>query len=102
MFKYGLFEVVKYGREAEDKAYRERAAQILKRYGLEEKIWQVDGRTIGQVFLEWGPFESRQHSGRTSGKRIILSDEEYQLQANALAMQKHPRAWHTMLTHRMR
>ena len=76
MFKWLLFEVVKFGRQEEEKAYRENAAKVLKKYGITEKVWQVSGRTFGQVMVEWNEFESEQEAQAKFAK--VFADEEWQ------------------------
>ena len=76
MFKGLLFEVVRDGREAEEKAYREAAAKVLKRHGITEKVWKVSSRRRGEVMVEWGPFESEQDLQAKYAK--VDADEEWQ------------------------
>ena len=81
MFKYMMTEVVSYGHEEEEKAYRKKAALIWKKYGFEERVWQVQGRTSGQVFVEFSEVASREEADAVAAK--VFADEGWiQLQAD--------------------
>ena len=77
MFKHVLIEVIKLGREAEDKAYREKAQKLFEKYGIAPtRVFGVMGRKHGQVFVELGEFESLEEANKVSSK--LAQDEEWQ------------------------
>ena len=77
MFKSFLTEVLAEGKEAEDKAYREKAQKIFEKYGIAPtRVFQVWGRKAGQVLVELGEYESFEKAGETWTK--LAQDEEWQ------------------------
>lgn len=75
MIKYMLTEVVKSGKVKEDKAYREKLAPVLQKYGLKETVWSVEGKKRGQILLDWGEFDSREQADELIAK--VFADEEW-------------------------
>ena len=81
MYKVILVEVIGLGRGKEDRAHREKAQHIFDRHGVAYKAWSVEGRTMGQRLMEYGPFESREAFEAARAK--LRADEEWQaLQKN--------------------
>ena len=75
MYKVILTEVIAQGKGQDDRAYREKSQRIFDRYGTFHKVWIVQGRRMGQVLVEFGPFESREESLAVQAK--IGADEEW-------------------------
>ncbi len=44
--------------EEEDKSYRRKAAEIMKRHGLKVNVWRIEGRRVGEVLVDWGEYDS--------------------------------------------
>jgi len=76
MYKPVIIEIVASGKTEEDKALREKEKKVLKKYGTTMKAWSVEGRKSGQVFLEFGSFESREEAEAVWTK--IFADKEWQ------------------------
>jgi hypothetical protein len=76
MYKMILVEVIAWGKGEEDRAYREKSQAIFDRYGISQKVWRIEGRKMGQVLVELGPFSSREENEAASAK--LFADEEWQ------------------------
>jgi hypothetical protein len=76
MYKVILTEVIAQGKGEDDKAYREKSQRIFERHGAFHKVWHVEGRQMGQVLVEFGPFVSREESEAVSAN--VSADEEWQ------------------------
>ena len=76
MYKLILTEVIAQGKGEEDRAYREKSRSIFDRFGVPHKVWSVEGRKMGQVLVELGPFGSREEAQAASAK--VFADEEWQ------------------------
>jgi hypothetical protein len=75
MYKMVLIEVIAPGKGKEDRAYREKSQRIFDRYEIPHKVWHIEGRKMGQVLVEFGPFDSREDSEAAQHK--IYEDEEW-------------------------
>lgn len=71
-----LIEVVHHNRQEEDKTYRRKAAEIMKRHGIEVRVWRVEGRRIGEVLVDWGEFDSHDQMEERIGP--LFADPEWQ------------------------
>jgi len=76
MYKAVIIEIVASGKTKEDKALREKEKKVLEKYGSPIKVWSVKGRRVGQVFLEFGPWESREEEEAAVAK--LFADKEWQ------------------------
>lgn len=76
MYKAVIIEIVASGKTEEDKALREKEKKVLEKYGTTMKVYSVEGRTLGQVFIEFGSFESREEADAVWDK--IFADKEFQ------------------------
>ena len=85
MVRFMLTEVVRFGHEEEDKAYRRKAAEIMKRYGIEVQVWRIEGRKIGQVLVDWGVFDSAEEVRERIGRLFADSDWQALEQERAAA-----------------
>jgi hypothetical protein len=75
MYKIFITEVIARGKVEEDKAFRERAKKILEKHGYPYKVWGVEGRKFGQVYIEIGrEFKSRVDFEAARDK--VLADKE--------------------------
>jgi hypothetical protein len=84
MYKMLIIEVIAPGKEQEDRAYREASQKLFDKYGVRHKVWQIDGRKMGQVLVEFGPFEGREAAQAAADK--LYADAEWQrLQAERIA-----------------
>ena len=76
MYKVILTEVIAQGKGEADRAYREKSQKIFEKYGAYHKVWSIEGRKMGQVLVEFGPFVSREESDAVGAK--VDADEEWQ------------------------
>jgi hypothetical protein len=76
VYKVILTQVIAQGKGEEDRAYREASQRIFDRLGVPRKVWSVEGRKVGQILIEFGPFDSREESKIAQGK--LRADEELQ------------------------
>jgi len=76
MYKAVIIEIVASGKTKEDKALREKEKKVFEKYGIGFKAWSVEGRRVGQVFLEFGPWESREEEEAAVAK--LFADKEWQ------------------------
>ena len=63
--KFVLTEVIALGQGDQDRAYREKV----------QRLFEMHGRKMGQVFVELGESESREEAGAVSAK--LAADEEW-------------------------
>ena len=71
-------EIIARGKEAEDKAWREKQAERFKELGWEvPKVYWVIGREAGKVFVEMGKGFNTWQEGEEWGK-LYSEDEELQ------------------------
>ena len=75
MIRYLLSEVVAFGKDKEDKAYRNKVQPILKKYGMTEKVWSVDGKRQGQILVDFGEYESREDAEKKIAQ--LSADREW-------------------------
>ena len=69
MFKFVLTEIVARGKEAEDKAWRNKQAERLQAIGVGvPKVYAVLGREAGKVFVEFGEAETWQEVEEITAK----------------------------------
>jgi hypothetical protein len=76
VYKMILTEVIAQGKGEQDRAYREKSQRIFDRYGVPHKVWNIEGRKMGQVLVEFGPFGSREESEAAGAK--VFTDDEWQ------------------------
>jgi len=77
MYKLLGTEIIARGKEAEDKAWRERQAKLFKQRGIEPfKVYGVLGREAGRIFYEGLEFETWQEVEEFSAR--YAADEEIQ------------------------
>ena len=76
MYKPVIIEIVASGKTKEDKALREKEKKVLEKYGTATKVWNVEDPRLGQVFIEFGPWESREEAEAVWTK--IFADKEFQ------------------------
>jgi len=63
MFRYVTMEVIAPGRDADDRAYRERAQALFEKHGIAPtRVFRVWGRKMGQVYAELGEFETQEQA----------------------------------------
>jgi hypothetical protein len=78
MYKFVSTEIIARGKEAEDKAWREKQAERFKELGWEPaKVYAVMGREIGRVFIELGGEFNTWQEVEESWK-LYSEDEELQ------------------------
>ena len=75
MYKVILIEVIAPGKRGADKAYRETSQKLFDRHGAPHKVWSVEGRKMGQVLVEFGPYDSREEADAIAAK--IYADEAW-------------------------
>ena len=76
MYKMLLISVAQLGKGSRAWAYQEKKQRIYDRLGIPRKAWRIEGRKVGQVLVEYGPFESRE--GFDAAQAKITEDEEWQ------------------------
>lgn len=78
MYKVVSMEIIARGKEAEDKAWREKQAERFKELGWDvPKVYWVIGREVGRVFVEMGEGFNTWQEGMDWGKKY---DEDEELQ----------------------
>jgi hypothetical protein len=78
MYKFVSTEIVARGKEAEDKAWREKQAERFKELGWEPpKVYWILGREAGKVFVEMGEVADTWQEVEEWGKKF---DEDEELQ----------------------
>ncbi len=78
MYKFVSTEIVARGKEAEDKAWREKQAERFKELGWEPpKVYMVLGRETGRVFIAMGEGFNTWQEVEEWGKKF---DEDEELQ----------------------
>ena len=75
MYKVILIEVIAPDKREEDRAYREKSQKLFDRHGASHKVWSIEGRKMGQVLVEFGPYESREEADAIAAK--VYADEEW-------------------------
>ena len=75
MYKVVLIEVIAPGKREDDRAYREKSQKIFDRHGAPHKVWSIEGRKMGQVLVEFGPYDNQEEAEAIAAK--IYADEEW-------------------------